>query len=84
MSCERRCAGCGGGLTLLGAEIAAGQTFSPPIFYLLNTLVRISFYVVVVYLVTELQKSRKEEQLAARTDYITGAVNARYFNELLQ
>ncbi|MGZ9166530.1 MAG: GGDEF domain-containing protein [Anaerolineales bacterium] len=71
-------------LTLLGAEIAAGQTYSHPIFYFLNTLVRALFYVVVVYLVAELQKSRKEELLAARTDFITGAVNARYFNELLQ
>lgn len=73
-----------GGLTLLGAEIAAGQSYSHPIFYLLNTLLRTLFYMVVVYLVDELQKSRKEEQLAARTDFITGAVNARYFNELLQ
>jgi diguanylate cyclase (GGDEF)-like protein len=72
------------GLTLLGAEIAAGQTYSHPIFYLLNTLIRTLFYVVVVYLVTELQKARREEQLAARTDFVTGAVNARYFNELLQ
>jgi len=72
------------GLTLLWAEIAAGQTYSHALFYLLNTLARTSFYVVVVYLVTELQKSRREEQLAARTDFITGAVNARYFNELLQ
>jgi diguanylate cyclase (GGDEF)-like protein len=73
-----------GGLTLLGAEIAAGQTYSYAIFYLLNTLVRTLFYIVVVYLVAELQKSRREEQLAARTDFVTGAVNARYFNELLQ
>jgi diguanylate cyclase (GGDEF)-like protein len=72
------------GLALLAAEIAAGQTYSHPIFYLLNTLLRTLFYVVVVYLVTELQKSRREEQLAARTDFVTGAVNARYFNELLQ
>jgi diguanylate cyclase (GGDEF)-like protein len=71
-------------LTLLDAEIAAGQTYSHPIFYFLNTLVRALFYVVVVYLIAELQKSRKEEQLAARTDFVTGAVNARYFNELLQ
>ena len=71
-------------LTLLGAETASGQTYSHPIFYFLNTLVRALFYVVVVYLVAELQKSRKEELLAARTDFITGAVNARYFNELLQ
>jgi diguanylate cyclase (GGDEF)-like protein len=73
-----------GGLTLLGAEIAAGQTYSHPIFYFLNTLLRTTFYIVVVYLVAELQKSRREEQLAARTDFVTGAVNARYFNELLQ
>jgi diguanylate cyclase (GGDEF)-like protein len=72
------------GMTLLSAEMAAGQTYSHPIFYLLNTLARTLFYVVVVYLVAELQKSRKEEQLAARTDFVTGAVNARYFNELLQ
>lgn len=71
-------------LTLLYAEIAAGQTYSHPIFYFLNTLLRALFYIVVVYLVSELQKARKEELLAARTDFITGAVNARYFNELLQ
>jgi diguanylate cyclase (GGDEF)-like protein len=73
-----------GGLTLLGAEIAAGQIYSHTIFYFLNTLLRTTFYIVVVYLVAELQKSRREEQLAARTDFVTGAVNARYFNELLQ
>lgn len=72
------------GMTLLGAEIAAGQTYSYTFFYFLNTLVRTLFYVVVVYLVVELQKSRREEQLAARTDFVTGAVNARFFNELLQ
>lgn len=72
------------GLTLLIAEIAAGQIYSHPIFYFLNTLIRTSFYVVIVYLLSELQKSRREEQQAARTDFVTGAVNARYFNELLQ
>jgi diguanylate cyclase (GGDEF)-like protein len=71
-------------LTLLAAEIAAGQTYSHPSLYFLNTLIRTLFYVVVTYLVAELQKSRKEERLAARTDFVTGAMNARYFNELLQ
>ena len=73
-----------GALTLLAAEIAAGQTYSHPGLYYLNTLIRTLFYSVVAYLVAELQKSRNEERLAARTDFITGAVNARYFNELLQ
>jgi diguanylate cyclase (GGDEF)-like protein len=71
-------------LTLLVAEIAAGQTYSHPIFYLLNTLIRTVFYSFVTYLVAALHKSQKEERLAARTDFVTGAVNARYFNELLQ
>lgn len=73
-----------GAVTLLIAEIAAGQNYSHPLVYLLNTLIRTLFYGVVAYLIGELQKSRKEEQLAARTDFTTGAINARYFNELLQ
>jgi diguanylate cyclase (GGDEF)-like protein len=71
-------------VTLLAAEIAAGHNYSHPFVYVLNTLIRTLFYGVVAYLIGELQKSRKEEQLAARTDFITGAINARYFNELLQ
>jgi diguanylate cyclase (GGDEF)-like protein len=71
-------------LTLLGAEIAAGQTYSSPTIYVWNTLIRAVFYVIVTYLVAELHKARREEQLAARTDFVTGAANARYFHELLQ
>jgi diguanylate cyclase (GGDEF)-like protein len=71
-------------LTLLGAEIAAGQTYSSPTIYVWNTLIRAVFYVIVTYLVAELHKARREEQLAARTDFVSGAANARYFHELLQ
>ena len=71
-------------LTLLAAEISAGQTYSHPVVYVANTLIRALFYGVFAYLLAELQKARREEQRAARTDFITGAVNARYFNELLQ
>ncbi|HEX5810213.1 MAG TPA: GGDEF domain-containing protein [Anaerolineales bacterium] len=71
-------------LTLLAAEIFAGQTYSHPIIYFLNTLIRTVFYSFVTYLVAALHKSQKEERMAARTDFVTGAVNARYFNELLR
>jgi hypothetical protein len=71
-------------ITLLVAEIEAGQSYSHPSYYLLNTLIRTVFYSFVVYLVAALHRSQKEERLAARTDFVTGAVNARYFNELLQ
>ena len=71
-------------LTLLGAEVAAGQTYSSPSIYVWNTLIRAVFYVIVTYLVAELHKARREEQLAARTDFVSGAANARHFHELLQ
>jgi diguanylate cyclase (GGDEF)-like protein len=73
-----------GALTLLGAEIASGQTYSSPSIYVWNTLIRTVFYVIVTYLVAELHKARREEQLAARTDFVSGAANARHFHELLQ
>lgn len=71
-------------LTLLGAEVASGQTYSSPSIYVWNTLIRAVFYVIVTYLVAELHKARREEQLAARTDFVSGAANARHFHELLQ
>ena len=71
-------------LTLLFAEVAAGQTYSGPTIYVWNTLIRAVFYVIVTYLVAELHKARREEQLVARTDFVSGAANARHFHELLQ
>lgn len=71
-------------LTILAAEIFAGHTYSQPILYFLNTLIRTVFYAFVTYLVAALHNSQKEERMAARTDFVTGAVNARYFNELLK
>jgi diguanylate cyclase (GGDEF)-like protein len=71
-------------LILLVAEIAAARTASHPVVYVWNTLFRTVFYVIVTYLMAELQKARREEQLAARTDFVSGAANARYFNEMLQ
>ena len=71
-------------LTLQAAEITTAQTYSRPIVYVWNTLFRTGFYVIVTYLMAELQKARREEQLAARTDFVSGVANARYFNELLQ
>lgn len=71
-------------LMLLAAEIAAGISYSHPAIYFWNTLIRTSFFSFFAYLVAALHQAQKEEQLAARTDFISGAVNARYFNELLQ
>jgi diguanylate cyclase (GGDEF)-like protein len=71
-------------LSWLVAVYAAGQRYSQASIYFWNLLIRVVFYAIVTYLVAELQKARREERLAARTDFVTGAVNARYFHELLQ
>ncbi len=71
-------------LILLGAEIAAGQINPSPSVYVWNTMIRAVFYIIVTYLVAELHKARQEERLAARTDFVSGAANARHFHELLQ
>jgi diguanylate cyclase (GGDEF)-like protein len=71
-------------ITLLVAEIFTGYSYSHPILHFLNTVIRTVFYAFVAYLVAALYKLQNQERLAARTDFVTGAVNARYFNELLQ
>jgi diguanylate cyclase (GGDEF)-like protein len=71
-------------LILLSAEIAGGQVYARPSVYIWNTMIRAVFYIIVTYLVAELHKARREERLAARTDFVSGAANARFFHELLQ
>lgn len=71
-------------LAWLVAEYAIGLRYSASSLYFWNTLIRGGFFVVVTYLVAELHKLRREEQVAARTDFVSGAVNGRYFHELLQ
>lgn len=69
---------------LMTAEVAAGQRYSHWIIYVWNVLIRMGLFSFFAFLVASLQESRREEQLAARTDFVTGAVNARYFHEMLQ
>jgi diguanylate cyclase (GGDEF)-like protein len=71
-------------LVLLTAEIAAGQVYSHPAIYFWNTAIRAVFFCFFSYLVARLSQAHREEKMAARTDFITGAYNARYFSELLQ
>jgi diguanylate cyclase (GGDEF)-like protein len=71
-------------LILLAAEIAAGQSYSHPAIYFWNTAIRAVFFSFFSYLVAELYQSHREERQMARTDFISGAYNARFFYELLQ
>ena len=71
-------------ITWLLADVSIGENYSHPIIYFWNTLIRFGFFFIVTYLISALQKAQKAEQFLARTDYITGAINSRYFHELLE
>ncbi len=66
------------------ANFSAGLTYSSLSIYVWNTVLRLGFYLVVVWLGSTLKKTYKINQELARTDYVTGAISVRYFYELAQ
>lgn len=48
--------------------------------YLWNSIIRLGFFLLPAILL----KSLEQERIHARTDYLTGAINNRYFNDLLE
>ena len=71
-------------VTWLIAEIAAGKEYTQAIIYIWNTLIRFGFFIIVTYLISELRKVHEAQRILARTDYVSGAMNARSFNELVE
>jgi|SRR3989304_447569 len=71
-------------LVWLLAEITAGQSYSHPVIHYWNSLVRLSFFIIVTLLLTTLGKTLKREKELSSKDHLTGAVNVRLFSELLQ
>jgi diguanylate cyclase (GGDEF)-like protein len=49
-----------------------------------NATTRVGFFVIVAWLLSALKASFSREKVMARTDYVTGAINARFFSELAQ
>ena len=66
------------------ANLSAGQTYSSLSIYVWNTVIRLGFYLVVVWLGSALKKTYTLNWELARTDYVTGAISIRYFYELAQ
>ena len=79
----------GMGLSLLSAlawliaESAGDRRPHSPVAYFWNTLIHVGFFVLLTQLVSRLKEMQRKEQLAARTDFVTGMANRRYFHELL-
>jgi diguanylate cyclase (GGDEF)-like protein len=64
------------------ADITSGHIYSNNAFYLWNTIIRLGFFIIVTFLLSKLKKVLKSERELAHIDYVTGAINARYFYDL--
>jgi diguanylate cyclase (GGDEF)-like protein len=65
------------------AELSREPTDTHVGLILWNTLVRLAFFTVVVFLLTELKASYRQEQHLAKTDGLTWLLNRRAFTEIL-
>lgn len=66
------------------ADALAGQTYSHPVIPYWNMLVRLSFFLVTTFLLSELKKRLEWEKDSARTDPLTKIANRRHFYALAQ
>jgi diguanylate cyclase (GGDEF)-like protein len=67
----------------LTADILSGAHYSSPIIYFWNTMIRFCFFLLLVLLV-RIAKALELEKKMARTDFLTGLVNSRFFSELIR
>jgi len=68
----------------LGADVASGHSFFNPFIPIWNTLIRLSLFLIIARLVSALKITMEGERELARVDYLTGAVNSRFFYGLAQ
>jgi diguanylate cyclase (GGDEF)-like protein len=73
-----------GAIVWLIADLMAGSLYSHPAVYAWNTIIRLSFFLIVTLLLSTLRRSLEIERELAHTDYLTGAMNSRFFFEFLQ
>jgi diguanylate cyclase (GGDEF)-like protein len=71
-------------MTWLLADSLAGQTYSHPLIPYWNMSVRLGFFLVVTFLLSELQLRLRRETDSARIDPLTGIANRRQFYEVAQ
>ena len=72
-----------GAATWFTVEILTGRTYSHQAIQYWNTFVRLAFFLLVVYAI-RLGGLLERESSIARTDFVTNALNSRYFHEQLQ
>jgi diguanylate cyclase (GGDEF)-like protein len=73
-----------GAVIWLIAELMSGRSYAHHSSPIWNTLIRSSLFFTVVILLTKIKMLMQRERELARTDYLTSAVNSRYFKEIAQ
>lgn len=68
--------------TWLWADISAGNTFSLPAIPAWNSIMRLGFFLITVFSLSEIKKLLEKEQTFARIDFLTGVANSRAFKEI--
>jgi diguanylate cyclase (GGDEF)-like protein len=66
-----------------GVDLAGGSRYSSPLIPAWNSLVRLGFFVVTLWLIDAVRRAHAVERGLARTDPLTGVAKARAFRELL-
>ncbi len=72
------------GICWFGADHFAGHPYSHPAIPYWNAAIRFSVFLTVAILVSALRRAHDHEKELARIDGLTGAVNVRFFYELLR
>lgn len=73
-----------GALAWLTADLAAQHPYTHPLIPAWNTLIRFAFFVIIALLLAAQKKAIERESELARTDFLTGAINSRFFYQLAQ
>jgi len=71
-------------ITWLIADFLAGHIYSHPLIPFWNMIVRLCFFLIMTYLLSELKTKLEWEQKSARTDPLTKIPNRRYFVDLAE
>ena len=70
-------------ITWLLADLMSGGTYSHRIIPYWNTLVRLGFFMIIIYILLRLKSALELEKLLSRIDSLTGVANGKYFIEMV-
>jgi diguanylate cyclase (GGDEF)-like protein len=71
-------------ITWLASDYLAGHSYFHPLVPYWNMAVRLSFFLIITWLLSELRTRLQRERHLARTDSLTNVANRRYFYDLAE